>query len=127
MDTRRWDDIPARSYAEKMFTGEVQVREAPQSGPGQPSVLLVEFVDGGRTNWHSHPSGQLLHIVSGSGCVVSEHGEPVTVDPGDVVVAPPGEKHWHGALRATSMSHLSITWDEGAVWPDPPERPQPID
>jgi hypothetical protein len=33
-----------------MFTGEVQVREAPKTGPGQPSVLLVEFIDGGRTN-----------------------------------------------------------------------------
>ena len=27
---------------------------------------------------------------------------------GDVVVCPPGEKHWHGATATTGMSHIAI-------------------
>ena len=27
---------------------------------------------------------------------------------GDVVVCPPGEKHWHGATATTAMSHIAI-------------------
>ena len=27
---------------------------------------------------------------------------------GDVVVCPPGEKHWHGATPTTAMTHIAI-------------------
>jgi len=35
------------------------------------------------------------------------------LNPGDVVFAPDGEEHWHGAKRDHFMTHLSIT--EGAL------------
>ena len=30
------------------------------------------------------------------------------IRPGDVVWCPPDEKHWHGALRDTAMTHIAI-------------------
>jgi quercetin dioxygenase-like cupin family protein len=32
----------------------------------------------------------------------------VTVTPGMAVYIPAGEKHWHGATKKSSFSHLSI-------------------
>lgn len=29
--------------------------------------------------------------------------------PGDVVVCPPGVRHWHGAAPGTAMTHLAIS------------------
>ena len=28
--------------------------------------------------------------------------------PGDVLLFPPGEKHWHGATATTAMSHIAV-------------------
>ena len=41
----------------------------------------------------------------------------VTIRPGDVVVTPPDEWHWHGAAADRFMTHLSIT-EGGAEWGD---------
>ncbi len=30
------------------------------------------------------------------------------IRPGDMIWAPPGEKHWHGAAPDSAMTHLSI-------------------
>ncbi|AZE61085.1 4-carboxymuconolactone decarboxylase [Pseudomonas synxantha] len=30
------------------------------------------------------------------------------IKPGDVIWTPPGVKHWHGATRTTSMTHMAI-------------------
>jgi len=30
------------------------------------------------------------------------------VEPGDVVLIPAGEKHWHGGTETTAMAHISI-------------------
>ena len=38
--------------------------------------------------------------------------EAVELHAGDVVYAPDGEEHWHGATKDDFMTHLSIT--EGA-------------
>ncbi len=36
-------------------------------------------------------------------------GRPVEeIRPGDVVWFPPGEKHWHGAMATTAMTHIAI-------------------
>ncbi len=73
------------------------------------NVLGVMFEPDARTDWHSHPGGQALYVVTGAGCVQAEGGETVAVGPGDVVYSPPGEVHWHGAAPESSMMHLSIT------------------
>ena len=30
------------------------------------------------------------------------------IRPGDVISCPPGEKHWHGAMPTTAMTHIAI-------------------
>ena len=35
-------------------------------------------------------------------------GKRKEIRPGDVVWFAPGEKHWHGATPATSMTHIAI-------------------
>jgi quercetin dioxygenase-like cupin family protein len=38
------------------------------------------------------------------------------IHPGDVVIIPPGVKHWHGATPSTAMSHIAIQeLQDGAV------------
>ena len=32
----------------------------------------------------------------------------IMIRPGDVVWIPPGEKHWHGAMATTAMTHIAI-------------------
>lgn len=87
--------------------------------PGRVQANLVTFVPGARTNWHTHPLGQILYILSGSGRVQTWGREIELVNAGDVVWFPPGEKHWHGAGPETTMVHLSLTEfqdGKGADW-----------
>jgi quercetin dioxygenase-like cupin family protein len=59
---------------------------------------------------------------------VQRWGGPVEeIRPGDVVWIPPGEKHWHGATRTTSMTHIAIYeyLDGGGVkWMEPVSEEQ---
>lgn len=92
------------------FTGSVVVT-SPFKGTGDARLggATVTFAPGAHSNWHSHPLGQLLVITEGSGWVQVE-GEPVqALRPGDVVWTAPGVKHWHGATRATSLTHVAIS------------------
>ncbi|SHM21352.1 cupin domain-containing protein [Rhodanobacter sp. OK091] len=95
------------------FTGKVQVEPLfPASSEIHASGAYVTFQPGARSAWHTHPAGQRLVVTSGVG-LVQEWGRPVReIHPGDVVVCPPGVKHWHGAAPKSAMTHLAIT---GAV------------
>ena len=68
---------------------------------------VVNFSRGARTKFHSHTSDQLLIITAGIGMVAtSDEEREVTV--GDIAYIPAGEKHWHGARKESSMSHITI-------------------
>ena len=69
----------------------------------------VTFTPGARTYWHSHAGGQVLVVTAGQGWVCA-HGEaPQLVRAGDVVWAPPGERHWHGGTAETILTHLAVS------------------
>ncbi len=68
----------------------------------------MTFEPGARTAWHSHPLGQTLVVTAGGGRVQRWGGSIEEIRPGDVVWAPPGEKHWHGAAPTTDVTHISI-------------------
>jgi quercetin dioxygenase-like cupin family protein len=68
----------------------------------------VTFEPGARTAWHTHPVGQTLYVLAGTGRVQTDGGPVLEIHPGDVVWIPPGEKHWHGAGPATMMTHLAM-------------------
>ncbi len=75
----------------------------------QASGAYVTFEPGAHSAWHTHPAGQRLVVTSGIG-LTQEWGKPVQqIHPGDVVVCPPGVKHWHGAAPHSAMTHLAVT------------------
>jgi quercetin dioxygenase-like cupin family protein len=99
---------------EEHFTGRVLFGPLSQADEGI-NALAVQFDPGSRTDWHSHPRGQVLYIVQGAGLVQKDDGTTIEVSAGDVVYSPPGETHWHGAIQTSPMMHLSLTIG-AAVW-----------
>lgn len=102
------------------FTGQVHVEPLfPATREINASGAYVTFEPGAHSAWHTHPAGQRLVVTSGIGRV-QEWGKPVqVVRPGDVVVCPPGVKHWHGAAPDSAMTHLAITGSrhgKSAIW-----------
>lgn len=92
------------------FTGRVRVDPLfPATEEVNASAAYVTFEPGARSAWHTHPAGQRLVVVSGIG-LTQEQGKPIQeIRPGDVIVCPPGIKHWHGAAPSTAMTHLAIS------------------
>ncbi|RAI66416.1 carboxymuconolactone decarboxylase [Pseudomonas fluorescens] len=92
------------------FTGRVRVDPLfPATDEINASGAYVSFEAGARSAWHTHPAGQRLVVTSGVG-LVQEWGKPMQeIRPGDVIVCPPGVKHWHGAAATSAMTHLAVT------------------
>lgn len=91
------------------FTGHVETSGFYRSdAPARIGGATVHFSAGARTNWHTHPLGQTLFIVSGKGWIQKEGGPVEEVGPGDVVWIPPLVKHWHGATSDEAMSHFAV-------------------
>jgi quercetin dioxygenase-like cupin family protein len=70
---------------------------------------FVRFEPGAHTHWHKHSGGQLLHIIEGRARVQAWGEKALSIEAGDTVIAPPGEKHWHGAGEAAQMTQLAFT------------------
>ena len=68
----------------------------------------VYFEPGARSNWHIHPSGQILVITDGVGYHQIKGQPRQTIKKGDVVKCPPNVEHWHGASPDTGMHQLYI-------------------
>ena len=92
------------------FTGTARLNVlVPKDETGNYAVGSVSFEPGGKTNWHTHPAGQILLITDGKG-YYQEKGKPARVIvKGDVVVIPSHIEHWHGATRNSSLTHIAIT------------------
>jgi quercetin dioxygenase-like cupin family protein len=68
----------------------------------------VYFEPGARSNWHTHPGGQILIITDGAGYHQIK-GEPKQrLKKGDVVKCPPNVMHWHGASPESGMQQMYI-------------------
>ena len=106
---------------EEHFTGKAWMGVLSRADDRVLNAISVLFEPGARTHWHSHPEGQVLYVVSGTGWVGTEAGEIAHISPGDVVYASPGELHWHGATPDSPMSHLSLTTGGATVW-----EPRPV-
>ena len=99
------------STREGPFTGVVEL-EMLNATPAStdPDTAFGHFYGGAVTNWHHHPGGQLLFVVSGRGRVGTEEDDPLELEPGTLVVAPPSEAHWHGAASGSDCTMLAVTW-----------------
>lgn len=92
------------------FTGAVRIDTIVEaSQPSRVSVGLVTFEPGARSNWHTHPLGQALIVVAGTGWTQCEDGPKKEIRAGDIVVCACNKRHWHGATAKTAMSHYAIT------------------
>lgn len=88
------------------------------------AVGNVYFEPGARSNWHSHPAGQILIITEGIGYHQIE-GKPIQIiKKGSVVKCPPNVRHWHGASADVGLQQLYIVpntekgivnWDEAVT------------
>jgi quercetin dioxygenase-like cupin family protein len=100
---------PTRRAPKESFTGTVwQDPIISTPPPAHLASSRVSFEPGARTNWHTHPLGQTLYVISGVGLVQAKGGAIREIRPGDVVWIPPGEKHWHGASPANGMTHVAM-------------------
>lgn len=73
------------------------------------SAGSVTFEAGARTNWHTHPKGQVLLVIEGKG-FYQEKGKPTQqIKKGDVVNIPENVVHWHGATANDTLVHIAIT------------------
>jgi quercetin dioxygenase-like cupin family protein len=109
MDIHSGGSRPSRRAPADWFTGTVwqdPILDTPE--PARVRASVVRFEPGARTNWHTHPVGQTLYILSGTGRVQHWGGLLQEVSAGDVVWIPPGEKHWHGATPTNFMEHVAI-------------------
>lgn len=105
------------------FTGTAYVE--PVFGNTDPFVVnggKVTFLPGARSNWHTHPAGQVLIVTEGTGWVQEEGQDKQVMQAGDVVWCPPDVKHWHGATDGTAVTHYAIQQfkdGENVVWMEP--------
>ena len=116
-------ELQAQRGPEDWFTGTVWLDASPAGEVPDAGIFRVSFEPGARTDWHTHPEGQILYVVTGEGRAQREGGEVVQIGAGDVVYFAPGEKHWHGASPDTFMVHIAITpaisTEGGTDWMQP--------
>ena len=109
MEIKRSGSQPSKKGPAEWFTGTVRIDPLfAEADPSRVSGALVTFEPGARTAWHTHPLGQRLIVTSGCGWVQCAGGPKREIRAGDIVLCPPGEKHWHGATPTTAMSHIAV-------------------
>lgn len=110
---------PSSSFVGTVYADEVVVGTA----PSRMRATRVTFTPGARTNWHSHPVGQVLFCLSGVGRYQLAGDQVQEIRPGDTVIIPPDARHWHGSAPGQLFSHLALseTSDDGAgtEWYEP--------
>jgi len=99
-----------KQYLDKpLFTGKV-IRQSPvtDNEGSDLSIDYVHFPKDVRNKFHKHSNDQVLIVIKGEG-IVATRNKKVKVKKGDVVWAPAGEEHWHGAAQNSDFSHISVT------------------
>ncbi len=92
------------------FTGTAYLHQMVMTDSiNKVQVGNVTFEPGARSNWHSHPGGQILLAMGGTG-YYQEKGSPVKIlRKGDVIKCPPDIAHWHGASPDDKFIQVAIT------------------
>jgi quercetin dioxygenase-like cupin family protein len=86
------------------------------------AIGSVTFEPGARTNWHTHPKGQVLIVTEGEGFYQEKGKSAQAIKKGDVVNIPENTEHWHGASANRRMVHIAITnylGEQNVVWLKP--------
>jgi quercetin dioxygenase-like cupin family protein len=108
MQVLRTSDIEAKERAGGLFKGRVTVQPVLDSDGSQLRTNLINFDKGAVNVFHVHDFDQVLYVTAGEGIIATET-EEIRIRPGDFVVIPAGEKHWHGATPHSDFSHIAIS------------------
>lgn len=109
MEIKRNGSQPSANGPAEYFTGTVRIDQPFQrTDPARVNGAVVTFEPGAHTAWHTHPLGQTLIVTFGAGWTQRDGEAIQEIGPGDVVLIPPGVKHWHGATPTTAMTHIAI-------------------
>lgn len=105
----RIGEVPNETRTGGIFLGTVESKALVGESTGAVDLKLdiITFPPGVRNKLHSHSCDQALYILSGKGVVGTEK-EEVAAEPGMIFFIPRGEKHWHGAAKESTFSHISI-------------------
>ena len=109
MRVTRSTETPPIEMDSSHFSGVATARDLGRYDAPSGTVLAVSFPAGARSYWHRHPGGQFLYVTEGRGRVGTRDGRVETIGVGDVVHAPPGQEHWHGASEEGPVTHLAIS------------------
>jgi quercetin dioxygenase-like cupin family protein len=123
-DQRAEEFFPkGNKIASKNFTGTVWVKMMMDNDSTLHARMgNVTFEPKARTNWHTHPGGQILIITNGVGYYQEKGKDAQLLHQGDFVEIPPNTIHWHGAAPDNEFAHIAIglNTDEGdVIWLPP--------
>lgn len=108
VEIKRGLELKASCGNAAYFTGEVWIEPLVATNLVDIKGVRVSFPPGARTAWHTHPAGQILHVVSGRGWAQKEGEVALAMSTGDTVIIGAGEKHWHGAAADSPMAHIAM-------------------
>lgn len=102
--------FPKGQKASENFTGDTWVQMLTVDGENFDAMSYnVTFAAGSRTDWHSHPGGQILYCTWGEGRY-QEKGKAIQhLKAGDIVEIKPDVVHWHGAAPDKEFIHLGVS------------------
>ena len=105
------------------FTGDAFLQPLlPRNANNDFVIANVSFEAGARTNWHTHPRGQVLIVIDGNGFYQEKGSAAQPITKGDVINIPENVEHWHGASADSKMEHIAITnfvGEQNVVWLQP--------
>jgi len=103
----RGDDASGPNFSGAVWLA--QLLDPAQVADMDVSIYNVTFSPGCRNSWHRHSHGQILLATRGVG-YHQIRGQAIQImNPGDVIVCPPGVEHWHGASPDTEFTHIGIS------------------
>ena len=95
----------ARAQQSSNFTGTVTRVEEGSDG----TIAHFRFAAGARTKWHSHERGQIILVEQGVARTQVKGGPVIELHAGDIIYAPPGVVHWHGAAPDKECIQYNVT------------------
>ncbi len=108
MKVTKISQVPKTPRVSPIFTGPVTMQSIVDTDLSKRfQIRQVNFEKGVRNKFHTHSIEQVLIVTEGKGIVATEK-EEITVGPGDIIFIPAGEKHWHGAAKGSTFSHLYV-------------------
>jgi 4-carboxymuconolactone decarboxylase len=107
-------EVKKIAVSSPLFTGPEVTRQVLLPDSKEFTADVVNFGKGVRNKFHAHDGEQILIVTSGKGIIATE-AEKKLIIPGDIVIIPAGEKHWHGAVEDSEFSHLYVSQLGGRI------------